>query len=689
MWTLAEARSRMLGKIAGSLLTEKDAKKLKLQPMVSAPPGIALSAAGFTLPYWGQDGKQLDFFRYRYLEQPRLNGFAGLIPHKEFRYTQPAGLKPRAYFSPLYDWAALAARPAAERRYIITEGELKANCACKLELPCIGLGGVWNWKVKEGGLIDDLAAIEWAETSVYILYDSDAVSNYQIVQAENALAKELLFLGARVHVARLPALQQDRKTGLDDYLLVKKDTDLIDLLTSTKLWAAAKELHELNEEVVFVHDPGLVLEIKTLQRMAPEKFAASIFANRFWLEERIVYTGKEKKPVKQMVKKRTAKEWIGWPSRGEVVRTTYAPGQPRPTTEQAEFNTWQGWGVEYKLIVKGDVSLWRQLLDHLFTGAQPEHRHWFEQWLAYPLQNPGVKMYSAPVVWGLNQGTGKTLIGHTMAKIYGKNFGEIEKQNLLGTFNEWAVDKQFVMGDEITGDDKRDSADRMKSVITRNEIRINAKYIPSYVVRDCVNYYFTSNHPDSFFIEDEDRRYFIHKVTVGPLSEEFYRKYDAWYRSPAGMGNLFYYFLHYDLAGFNPTGHAPVTVYKLTMIDAGRSDAGAWVVMLRDTPEQVLPAGLKKRTLWTSTELFALWEMRNSNKKLTMPGLRRELERGHFNMAHKGQPVRIYTDLLVKLWCVGTPEQRSLLETATPKKIAEIYRAEREAEQAGMRKLGV
>jgi hypothetical protein len=32
-----------------------------------------------------------------------------------------------------------------------------------------------------------------------------------------------------------------------------------------------------------------------------------------------------------------------------------------------------------------------------------------------------------------------------------------------------------------------------------------------------VNYYLTSNHADALFLEDEDRRFFVHEVMVNPL----------------------------------------------------------------------------------------------------------------------------------------------------------------------------
>ena len=79
---------------------------------------------------------------------------------------------------------------------------------------------------------------------------------------------------------------------------------------------------------------------------------------------------------------------------------------PRTLGRGSKFcPSWPGWGVEP---CKGDVTLWRELLDFLFHGADAAHREWFERWCAYPIQHPGAKMKSTLVIHG-PQGTGKNM----------------------------------------------------------------------------------------------------------------------------------------------------------------------------------------------------------------------------------------------------------------------------------------
>lgn len=669
-----EVKSAFLRKLIESGLTEKHAKRLGFVPLTKEglekkyPSLTALPAAGFVLPYPDINGKFTGFYRYRYLEEPIRKGFAALTANKVIRYIQPSGERPRVYFSRLCDWPELFSRE--DRTLFITEGELKANCACSLGIPCLGLGGVWNFRSRSESLIKDLAAIDWEGVSAYIIYDSDARSNYQVMMAENALAGELLARGAKLFIVRLPVIEEGRKAGLDDFLVAKGADELFTLVEATEPWEESRILHELNEEVVFVHDPGSVLELKTLQRMTPGAFALSIYANRTWDEK----TVNAKNGTEKVVKRQAAVEWMKWPSRAEVRRTTYLPGADR-ITEDRELNTWPGWGLDESLIKKGNVSLWTELIAYLLNGETQDNIEWFHQWLAYPLQHPGFKMYSATVVWGLFHGTGKTLVGHTMQRIYGKNFAEIADRELIGTFNEWAENRQFVMGDEITGGDKRSNGDRMKGMITQKFLRVNPKFISPYTVPDCINYYFTSNHPDSFFFENHDRRYAVFEVMGKPLSEAFYREYDRWYRSDE-VGALFYHLLNLDLKEFNPKGHAPDTRAKREMMEMGASDLGEWCATLREEPEKILKVGASPLTysLMTTEELFRLYDPQES-KRVTKPGLSRELRRQGFRKVNLGETVTTRTAGPQRLWAIRNRE--TLLKIVRGPKLAEIYDKER------------
>lgn len=585
---------------------------------------------GFVIPYFDTNGNKTEFYRVRYLVDTKT-GFAKLTNKKSQRYAQAPGTLNEVYMSPMMQWSKVVEN--TEIPIIITEGELKAACAVKMGIPCVGLGGVWCFKSNAHNMdvLPWFKETKMKKRTVIICYDSDAISNPMVMGAEIALAKELVKLGAVPMIIRLPTLAFQKKSGLDDFLVTRGKDTFMELLNSASPFLSAEQLHLLNTEITYVKDPGVIFKLENLQRMRPADFIShSEYCVRTYKEEIVTEKG-SKYEIKF-----AAKEWIKWPSRGEVSKVIYEPGEDKITSDRC-LNVWPGWGAEP---TRGDVSHWIRLLDHLFAG-EPEARRWFEQWCAYPIQHPGIKMYTSAVMWSRHKGNGKSLVAYTLGRIYGDNFTEIEEQNLYESHNEWAENKQFVLGDEITSGDKRKYADKLKGMITRTKLRLNPKYVPSYEVRDCINYYFTSNHPDAFFLEDGDRRFFIHEIINHALPDEFYDSYDKWFKSAEGASALFGYMLELDTKGFNPRGHAPVTQSKLDMIEGNRSDLDRWCSALIANPDDILrlDKAIIKHKLWRTEDLMGLYDPLERGK-VSLNGLGRALRKAGATKAAQGSACR-------------------------------------------------
>lgn len=667
-------------KMLESKIDVKSAAKLGLTPTpaLKTPKGLPFAEPGILIPYFDVHGEKTDFWRYRYLKQPDVTGFAALVKRKPLKYAQGKGTLNELYLPPVIDWEDVAGNQL--KPILITEGEFKAASATiNTEYPTIGLGGVWSWKStsRKMPLIPGFMDFNWDGRPVYIVFDSDAVTNPMVMQAENAFAKALTTLGAEPHIVRLPMGEDGAKVGLDDYIVAKSVDELEELLSNSEVWALAQELHRLNEEVVYVREPGLILRIDGLQRMAPRAFTDHAFSTRVYYEEVVT------KKSSTLVKKSAPKEWLIWPSRAEVPRVTYAPGEDR-ITEKREMNVWPGWGVEPK---PGDVTPWTELLNFLFNG-DPKARQWFERWCAYPIQNPGTKMYSSAVLWSRLHGTGKSFVGYTLGKIYGKNFTEIDDEILRQSHNEWAENKQFVMGDEISTGDKRTASDRMKTMITRQLLRLNPKYIPSYTVPDVLNYYFTSNHPDSFFLEDDDRRFFIHEVKLPPMQDEWYKNYENWIGAPhvtgPGASALFAHLLTLDMGDFLATSRALMTRSKQNMMDSARSDLGSWVAGLRQDPDTVLRLDkhILPYNLWRCEDLLKVYDPAEKGK-VTANGLARELTRQGFHRAMDGNPIRTDLHGQARLWVIRNADDIAKLSSI---KVGNLYDTERNNKVANIRK---
>lgn len=629
-------------------LNNDHARKLRFQPLtgeeVQALHPKFHPVPSLKIPYFDLAGKETGFYRIRYLG--RLPGFAGTV-EKPQKYAQAPGTINEVYLPPLLErsWKEIA--KDVKTPIVITEGELKAAAGCSIGLAVVGLGGVEVWRSARRGiaLLSPLDEFEFKDRDCTIVFDSDASHNPTVAAAQRRLAAFLVHRGARVAIASIPARAeaaaggdqrgggpaQLAKVGLDDLLVGSGPGAVLAVIESAIPYEEGSALWGMNEEFLYVNDPGLVIERDNGRTMEPSKFAAHHYSNRFFLEQVTTKTGGI-----TFKKKALARHWLDWEHRAEARRLVYEPGKGRLLPD-GSWNTWQGWGVEPR---KGDVSPWLWLLDFLFKG-DPAARQWFERWCAYPLQHPGVKLYSSCLLWSVKHGMGKGLVEYMLASIYGRNSIEIDSQALRGSFNAWAARRQFVIGNEITAGEARLDKDKLKGMITRRDITINEKYMPEYTIRDCVNYIFDSNSPDALFVEDNDRRYFVREVIGDPADQAFYDRCDSFLKGE-GPSYLFDHLLKLDLGDFRPLGHAHVTADKRAMIINGKSDLAYWVAMLRDDPKTMLkPLGEKAADgcdLFTTSQLLRCYDPENT-KRVTAPGMGRELQRAGFHQMNTNTPV--------------------------------------------------
>lgn len=626
----------MLEDLARSGLSQVDATKLGMVPLtkIKTKQLVGKNLVSFKIPYFDINGKKTEFYRVRFLEKG-----AGLKVTEQ-RYSQEKNSGVHAYLSPSIKWRDIVNN--TEKSILITEGEKKAAKACKEGLPTIGLGGVWSF-LDNKKIIAEFKQFNWKQRTVWIVFDSDLRTNSQVRKAMLYLAKELTELGAEVTFGYLP--ESKAKIGLDDYLLNHTIDELLEI--ESESYAAGTLLWQLNNEVAFIRNTNKYLTVDTETQHAKKPLVDGYFSNRT-----IVIEDSERNLFDL---------WTRWPQRRFHTEICYEPGQAE-VTEANQYNIWKGWGCEPK---KGSIKPWNDLMDYMFKDNS-EFREWFMQWLAYPLQNPGTKLFTSVLIWSLKQGNGKSFIGHIMSRIYGQdNFQEIGESDLHSDFNEWTSQKQFIMGEEITGSDRRRDADKLKRMVTRERVIVNKKNQPTYTVRDCINYYLTSNHPDSMFMDTDDRRTAVHEVTGIVPPEEFFLKVDRW-KDGKGPSALFYYLLNeVDCSQFNPKGAAPFTEHKKEMIELNRSDVDTFVNDLKNDPDHVLiHYGLKlERDLFTASELIEIYDQ-DKTRRTTSIAMSKALSRAGF----KRLPMTETQEGTKKLWAVRNTDKW--------KKASHIERAE-------------
>lgn len=676
---MEDLKQAMLVKLGESGLNSKDAAKLRLKTVSAAEANKMLERAnptergGFVIPYFTLEGKPNCFFRVRYLG-PRT-GFAALAT-KEQRYSQPPGTGINLYMPPFADWRVTAADPT--KPIVITEGELKAACACKHGFACLGLGGVESWHLKGStALAPAFNAFVWTQRTVYICYDSDAASNPNVVAAENKLAAALTTAGAIPCVVRLPSLLPEAKTGLDDYL-VSPNADLQHLLDQTEPWTLARELHQMNEEVAIAEREMQIIRLSDMELINPARFTGVMYAHR----THTVTVGDKERTVS------AAQAWLKWPQRSTVAGLTYLPGAPRITASR-HLNMW---ACHMPAPKRGVVKPFLNLVDHLLHEESDATRKWFLQWLAWPLQHPTQgKLVTAVMLFG-GQGSGKSLMGTILVDLYGgafepSNAKRVNERTLEQRFNRWARNRQFILGEEITGTDNRQWANLLKDLITNQAIEIELKGVDSYTMPNFANFMFTSNSERALFLEEDDRRYFVAHCKQPNKPLAFYKEIDKWFREEGGLQHLRYYLENdVDLEGFDPAAAAPASSGKEAMRAAGRSALADWCHQLATDPATVLTSysysNLQPHySLVSLEELMDVYrhhaESLDARAKLpTRPSFTTALHSAGIERAYKGMPVRLAgkDGPQHRLWMV---QNRKVLERYNEGQLRDVYATER------------
>ena len=177
-------------------------------------------------------------------------------------------------------------------------------------------------------------------------------------------------------------------------------------------------------------------------------------------------------------------------------------------------------------------------------------------------------------------------------------------------------------------------------------LAINEKNLRQYFVPNNQNWIITTNHDNAIALEDDDRRFWVHRVLIdAPPPDEYFAALHAWFNA-GGTENVFGWLLQRDVSGFNPMARPPMTAAKRTMLEQSQP---APVRYLRSLFAESKPFG--GRTVVTVPEVLKHadqdWNAPQSvNSKDVMAALKAE----GFKPAHR--PVRIGAET-PQLWARG------------------------------------
>lgn len=266
----------------------------------------------------------------------------------------------------------------------------------------------------------------------------------------------------------------------------------------------------------------------------------------------------------------------------KVITATYRPGRPAIVEEELNGSMRTAVNMYRPSILKpvpGDVGPWLTHISMLFgEPGEPAHEH-ILSYMAFILQNPGVKINHTPVMLG-EEGIGKdTALEPLRRALGGHNAATIGPEALLAPFNSGWIERQFVIINEAHTFSRREIMDRLKPLIAAppHTLEVNRKNVAQYVIPNIINVVMFTNHADALAPTQGDRRYWVHQCLISDKPPQpYFRALWDWFDA-GGDAACFAWLLARDVSAFNPKEPAPMTEAKQEMIDGSAPIAARWL----------------------------------------------------------------------------------------------------------------
>jgi hypothetical protein len=270
-----------------------------------------------------------------------------------------------------------------------------------------------------------------------------------------------------------------------------------------------------------------------------------------------------------------------WPT-GDIVRAifkgqlpmrkfehlVYEPGLPEFIDGDAggagsRYNIWRRTGCE---AVAGDWSTIREHVDYLWPNDLAQQGHFYD-YLSFLVREDFVKVHYAMIIKGA-QGIGKSFVGKLARHMLGsRNVVLPSNDEVTSRWTAWTEGAQLAVIEELMTRGRLDLANRLKPIVTQEDLRIEDKGFPLYTIPNRLNLIAFTNHSDALPIEKTDRRWMVLFSDPEPFgSEQEARTYYAkLFAAVESEGPAFKHFLQNRAVSLDPKGHAPMTKGKEEM----------------------------------------------------------------------------------------------------------------------------
>ena len=251
--------------------------------------------------------------------------------------------------------------------------------------------------------------------------------------------------------------------------------------------------------------------------------------------------------------------WLKNSFRRQYRRYVFEPDLP--IDNRHDFNLYIGMNILKNSDVQNleyDESMVRFFKEHVmqyFCRYDQECFDYFMNYFARKVQMPGKKNCIGMVLKSGRQGVGKGLVIDVLIgrAIIGKSsyVSVTNMDGLVGKFNSIIMNKILVLVDEVSMTKK--DAEQVKGMITGETMNFEKKGLDKIVLKNHMDFIFTSNNDFCVYIDIYDRRYFILDVDDSNANDqEYYIPFHNYCHDPIVAFHVYKYLMSIDISNFNP-----------------------------------------------------------------------------------------------------------------------------------------
>jgi len=241
------------------------------------------------------------------------------------------------------------------------------------------------------------------------------------------------------------------------------------------------------------------------------------------------------------------KWWLDHPQRRSFRSIVFEPGKE---TASDVYNIWRGWAVN--ALPGGSCEKYLAHVRENICSGNEEVFEYLLDWMALAVQKPDQPGHTAIVLRG-SQGAGKGSFAKHFGKLFGQHFKQVtDAKHLVGSFNAHLRDCVLLFADEAIAAHDRRHESMLKTMVTEENLIVEAKGVDAAVERNYLHLILASN--DDWVVPTgiDDRRFVVLDVGGAHIQDGSYFADIARELSSGGYETLLHMLMTRPVAKFDP-----------------------------------------------------------------------------------------------------------------------------------------